>query len=400
MTDKNYRGDVEEDGITFQEMMDAYEFDARRLRPGEKIDAKIVKITDEWIFIDLSEKSEGYIDRTELTDEEGNLSVMEGDTITVYFLSSKNSEKLFTTKLGNTPMAGDHLEEAFKNEIPVEGTIEKEVKGGFEVKIAGSFRAFCPYSQTCIDKNETGADYVGRRLQFAIIEFGDKGRNVVLSRRPIIEAEKKKEKEALKEILYEGMMVEGNVASIRNFGAFIDLGALQGLLPVSEIGWGRVDDINEILSVGEQIAVKIIAIDWERERISLSLKATMPDPWEEVEKKYPEGSVHSGEIVRLTKFGAFVMLEPGIDGLVHISQIGKGKKIKHPSDVLELKQAVSVVVERVDREHKRISLRFSDQHTTTTTEEELKEQFSTYRDNTTTSMGTLGDILKSKLSKK
>ena len=134
------------------------------------------------------------------------------------------------------------------------------------------------------------------------------------------------------------MMVKGNVASIRNFGAFIDLGALQGLLPVSEIGWGRVDDINEILSVGEQIAVKIIAIDWERERISLSLKATMPDPWEEVEKKYPEGSVHSGEIVRLTKFGAFVTLEPGIDGLVHISQIGKGKKIKHPSDVLELKQ--------------------------------------------------------------
>ena len=297
-------------------------------------------------------------------------------------------------------MAGDHLQEAFRNEIPVKGTVEKEVKGGYEIKIAGSFRAFCPYSHACIEKSETGNDYVGKHLEFMILEFGEKGRNVVLSRRPIIELERKKEKEALKKTLFEGMMVEGKVISIRNFGAFIEVGAIQGLLPISEIGWGRVNDINEVLSVGEKIAVKIIAIDWERERITLSLKATMPDPWDEVENKYPDGSVHSGEVARMTKFGAFVTLEPGIDGLVHISQIGKGKKIKHPSDVLELQQTVSVIVERLDMENKRISLRFSDHHQQNTTEEALKEQLNMYTGNSANSMGTLGDILKGKLSKK
>jgi len=374
------------------------------LKPGQKIGATIVKITKDWIFLDLGGKSEGYLDRKELTDDEGNLTVKEGDSVTAYFLSSKHNEKLFTTKIGAGDSARIYIEEVWRNGIPIEGIVEKEIKGGFEIKLAGDMRGFCPYSQIDLHRIENAKDYIGRRLSFRITEYGERGRNIILSARVILEEQKKKEEEARKAELQEGMLVQGTVVSIRDFGAFLDIGGLQGLLPISEVGWDRVKDIYERLSVGQLLDVAITKIDWEKNRISLSLKQTLSDPWNEVEAKYPEGTFHTGTVVRLTKFGAFVNLGPGIDGLIHISKLGKGKRIAHPSDAVKEGQAVEVRIDGIDKDQKRISLSIPDAETQDDTtrkrEKEPVEDFREYVDKSPTSLGSFGDIMKRKMGKK
>jgi len=196
------------------------------------------------------------------------------------------------------------------------------------------------------------------------------------------------------------MKITGTVASIRDFGAFIDIGGVQALLPISEIGWARIDDIHDVLSIRQELEVVILNLDWEKDRISLSLKATLPDPWERVEERYPAGSSHAAVVARLAKFGAFVTLEGGVDGLVHISKLGGGKRINHPNEVLEQGQSLDVTVEAVDPEKRRISL-------TLTHEKGRGDEvgmaddgdYRTYLQETPASMGTLGDILKEKLAR-
>ncbi len=376
------------------------------LKPGHKIEARIVKITGDWIFLDLGGKSEGYLDRKELADEEGNISVTEGDVITAYFLSSKHSEKLFTTRLGAGDSARDYLEEVWRSGIPVEGMVEKEIKGGFEIKLAGGMRGFCPHSQMGLSRLDKGQDYLGRNLPFRIVEFGERGRNIILSHRAILEEEKKKGEEALKATLTEGMIVAGTVVSLRDFGAFIDIGGMQGLLPVSEIGWERVTDINERLTVGQSLEVAITKLDWENNRISLSLKSTLSDPWEAVPASFPEGSVHTGKVVRLTPFGAFINLGPGIDGLLHISKLGKGKRIAHPRDVVKEGDNLEVRIDAINREQKRISLSPVETDPeeaaagAAATDREHGDDYRAYMDKTPKSMGSFGDIMKGALGKK
>ncbi|HYA14228.1 MAG TPA: 30S ribosomal protein S1 [Syntrophales bacterium] len=370
------------------------------LKPGQKIEAVIVKITKDWIFLDLGGKSEGYLDKKELNDESGNLSVKEGDSITAYFLSSKHNEKLFTTKIGAGDSARTYIEEVWRNGIPIEGVVEKEVKGGFEIKIAGGMRGFCPYSQIDLQRTEDMKSYTGRRLSFRITEYGERGRNIILSARAILEEQKKKEEEALKATLHEGMIIKGTVVSIRDFGAFLDIGGLQGLLPISEIGWDRVKDIHERLSIGQTLDVAITKLDWQENRISLSLKETLPDPWNEVPAKYPEGTFHTGTVVQLTKFGAFVNLGPGVDGLIHISKLGKGRKITHPSDVVNVGQSIDVRIDAIDSDQKRISLSIpeaeSQEDVSRKTEKESEEDFREYVNKVPASLGSLGDIMKRK----
>ena len=221
---------------TFAEFMAETTVEREWLQPGQRVNAVIVKITPEWMFIDLGSKSEGYLDSREFTDSEGNLTVKEGDTIRAYFLSSRNNEKLFTIRVGKGNAGKAHLEDAWLSGIPVEGKITKETKGGIEVAIAGDVRAFCPFSQTGLPKSENTSEYLGKTLPFKITEYGENGRNIVISHRTILEEEKTKRKEDLKEILKEGMTVQGKVMSIHNFGAFVDVGGIQGLLPLSEIG--------------------------------------------------------------------------------------------------------------------------------------------------------------------
>jgi small subunit ribosomal protein S1 len=392
------------EGESFEELFEKTQVRRDFLKPGQKIEAVIVKITKDWIFLDLGGKSEGYLDKKELTDESGNLSVKEGDSITAYFLSSKHNEKLFTTRIGAGDSARTYIEEVWRSGIPIEGVVEKEIKGGFEIKLAGDMRGFCPYSQMDLQRIENAKDYIGRRSSFRITEYAERGRNIILSSRAILEEQKKKEEEARKSELHEGMVVKGTVVSIRDFGAFLDIGGLQGLLPISEIGWDRVEDIYERLSVGQTLDVAITRLDWQENRISLSLKKTLSDPWNEVPAKYPEGTFHAGTVVRLTKFGAFINLGPGIDGLIHISKLGKGKRIAHPGEAVNVGQTIEVRIDAIDGDQKRISLSIPEAESqgdaSRTTEKESGEDYREYVDKAPASLGSLGDIMKRKLDKK
>jgi len=389
---------------SFEALFEKTEVKKNFLNPGHRIEAVIVKISPEWVFIDLGGKSEGYIDRKEFVDKEGNLSIKEGETVTAYFLSSKHNEKLFTTKIGVGDSARTHMEEVWRSGIPVEGLVEREIKGGFEIKLAGDMRAFCPYSQMALQRVENAQDYIGRRVTFRITEYAERGRNIILSSRAILEEQKKIDDEAMKGTLREGMIVTGKIVSIRDFGAFLDIGGLQGLLPISEIGWDHVKDIQEHLSVGQTLEVVITKLDWESNRISLSLKKTLADPWEEVPLKYPEGSFHEGTVVRLTTFGAFVKLGPGIDGLVHISKLGKGRRIAHPRDAVKEGQTIEVKVDAIDREQKRISLSLPVTETqeggAKKVEKEPEEDLRDYLGKAPTSLGSFGDLLKARTEKK
>lgn len=379
----------------FAELLEKSFVSSERLEPGQRVKAQVVKITDEWIFLDLGGKSEGYLDRKELTDDQGELTVKEGDFIQAYLLSSKENELRFTTRIGAGEAGQALLEEAWQNGIPVEGVVEKEIKGGYEVKLMGKSRGFCPFSQIGLQRQENPAEIVGKRLPFVIKEFGERGRNVILSHRAVLEEEQREKREALRQSLQEGAVVRGKVVSVRDFGAFVDIGGIEGLVPISEIGWGRVEDIHEAISVGQEMDVVITKLDWDNNRFSFSIRKTLADPWEDVHYKFPEGSRHTGTVVRLTNFGAFVSLAEGVDGLLHISKLGRGKRIHHPRDVVSVGQSVEIKVDAVDRENKRLSLSFAgaaDEESRETAEEEVR-----YVAEAPRSMGTLGDLLKAKL---
>jgi small subunit ribosomal protein S1 len=370
------------------------------LVPGQKVKAKILKITSDWIFLDIGQKGEGVLDKKELFDPEGNLPVTEGETLEAYFVSSRGGEKRFTTRLGGAGTGAAQLEEAYRSGIPVEGTVVKEIKGGYEVKVAGAARAFCPYSQMGLRRAESPEEYLGRTFSFRITKFAEEGRNIVVSHRALLEEERRKKREELRERLHEGMTVRGEVTSLQNFGAFVDIGGIEGLIPISEVGWGKIDDIRDALSPGQEVEVVAKSLDWENNRFSFSLRETLADPWLQVPGRYPEGSVQTGKVVRLATFGAFVELEPGIDGLVHISKLGAGKRINHPREVVSEGQSLEVRVESVDREARRLSLVPAEAAKAQDQERRAMDEFRRKAAEEPKGMGTLGDLLQAKKSKK
>lgn len=387
---------------SFAELMAESTLGKDLLRPGQKVLATIVKISPEWIFIDLGSKSEGYIDKKEFIDPEGNLTVQEGDKIGVFFLAVKNGEKLFTRKIGRGEAAKAHLEEAWRNGIPLEGKISRETKGGLEVMIAGDVRAFCPYSLTGFPKGENVADYLGKTLPFKIIEYGENGRKVIISHRALLDEERTKRKEELKLTLQEGMVVQGQVMSLHNFGAFVDIGGIQGLLPNSEFAWQKDDDMSRQLAVGDLLSLAILKLDWAADKITLSRKATLPDPWSATEGLYPQGARLRGRVASLTNFGAFVTLPSGLEGLIHISKLAKGKRIKHANEVLTKGQELEVIVESMDSEKKRLSLTMATAEPEAAEgKEDGKDYLQEYQDaGTAATFGSFGDALKAKYASK
>jgi small subunit ribosomal protein S1 len=383
-----------DDTKTFAEMFEESYTTPKRFSVGEKVEATIVKISPEWVFVDLGAKSEGYIDKKEFLDDAGNLSVKEGDTVTAYFLSSRHSERLFTTKLLARKSVDEFLLNAYQNAIPLEATVEKENKGGFSVKISASASGFCPYSQMDRRRIDNAADYIGKKFDFIVIEYGENGRKIVLSRRPLLEKIEQEKIAQLKESLQKGMTVRGVVTSVRDFGAFVDIGGVQALLPVSEMTWGRVEDTRSLYKPGETIEAVIINLDWENDRVTLSFKDTLPDPWNDVVRNYVEGSIHKGKVSRLTDFGAFITLEAGVDGLLHISKLGKGKKIKHAQDVLTKDREIDVKIEKIDRENKRISLDLASNSDGKKGSSEESDDYQSYMPKAPKTMGTFGDLLK------
>jgi small subunit ribosomal protein S1 len=368
------------------------------LEPGQKLTGKVLKIGSEWIFMDTGQKGEGVIERKEFLDIDGNLSVAEGDTISVYFLSSSHGEMHFTTRIGGGASGGGstQLEQAWQAGVPVEGVVEKEIKGGYEIKLGGTTRAFCPFSQIALRRIENPEALIGTRLTFRISEYAENGRNIVVSRRALLEEEQQRLKEEAQAGITVGMTVTGTVTSLQDYGAFVDIGGLEGLLPISEIGWSRVKDVHEVLSVGQQLKLIVKSIDNEKDRISLSIKDTLADPWEQVVDKYPEGSFHSGTVARLDTFGAFVTLSDGVDGLLHISKLGAGKRINHPREVVKEGEQIEVKIENIDRVNRRISLALAGPARAAAEEEATMTEFRRQADGAPTGMGTLGEMMRTR----
>lgn len=379
----------------------------RRFSPGQKITATIVGISGESTFLDIGSKSEGVMNTSELRDKEGNLTAAVGERVEVYYLQSKNTEHLFTTKVSSRSTA--HLEEAWRSGIPVSGTVKAEIKGGFEITLGGNTRAFCPYSQMSLRRlTEPAADYIGSTLTFKITRYSENGRNIVLSARALLEEEQAHKREQLKATVQEGQTVQGVVTSIRDFGVFVDIGGAEGLIPLSEIGWSRTENAADFFQLEQQVSVVIKKLDWENSRISLSYKETQDDPWLNVPTSFPVGSQHTGTISRLAQFGAFVTLAPGIDGLVHVSKLGSGKKIHHPREVVEVGQNIDVKIDEILLAERRISLAPADYISPEKEENSDREDYSSYlRDKrkkesvkSADAMGSLGALLQAKITEK
>lgn len=377
----------------------------RHLTPGQKIKATIVGINSESTFLDVGSKSEGVLNSSEIKDAEGNFTHNVGDLIEVYFLRSKPSEQLFTTSIGGGS-GNRHLEEAFQSGIPVEGFVKAEIKGGFEITLGGNVRAFCPFSQMGMRRVEDAAKaYLDTHMKFLITRFEENGRNIVVSARAIQEAERQEIREKLQETLKEGQTVEGIVSSIRDFGAFVDIGGIDGLIPISEIGWSRVEKVDEYFSIGQKVQAIVKKLDWDNDRISLSYKETMADPWVEGIVNFPEGSSHQGTVARLAQFGAFITLSPGIDGLIHISKLGGGRRINHPREVLEVGQNIEVKIEAIDPAEKRISLVPADYISPENKVEEERSEYKAFvaedkKKKAKSEMGSLGALLQAKMAEK
>jgi small subunit ribosomal protein S1 len=387
MTDEKFDNDAPEEDDDFAAMLEQSLGTATRLEPGQKIDAKVLQIGAEWIFLDVGQKGEGVLDVKELHDGDGNLTVAQGDTLSVYFLSSKGGEMSFTTRLGGGSSGTAQLEEAWRSGIPVEGRVTKEIKGGYDIALPGSVRAFCPFSQLGLRRIENSEEVIEQSFTFKITKFEEQGRNIVVSHREILEEERRQQREALKETLKEGMVVKGTVTNIRDFGAFVDIGGLEGLLPISEIAYGRVENINDVLQLGQELELAVKKCDWEQDRFSFSLRDTLADPWGKVGTIYKVGSSFSGTVARLANFGAFVTLEEGIDGLVHISKLAEGKRLKHAQEVLKTGQQLAVTIEKIDLEARRISL-------TPVSEGDTEPEETSYQEPSGAGMGTFADLLK------
>lgn len=389
----------ENDGESFAALFEKSAQRSNWLEPGQKLTARVLKVSAEWIFIDTGQKGEGVVDRKEFLDLDGNVTVKEGDNITAFFLSSNHGEMRFTTRLGGGASGSAQLEDAWRSGVPVEGVVEKEIKGGFEIKLGGSARAFCPFSQVALRRVDSAESLIGTRLAFRITDYAENGRNIVVSRRSLLEEEQRRLKDEAQASLEEGMTVAGTVTSLQDFGAFVDIGGLEGLLPISEIGWSRVKDVRDVLSVGQQVQVVIKAIDREKERISLSLKDTLADPWDQVAQLYPEGSFHNGTVSRLAPFGAFITLASGVDGLLHISKLGAGKRINHPREALKEGESVEVRIESFDRANRRLSLALAGVARAAEEEEATLAEFRRQSSEVPSSMGTLGDLLQARMNK-
>lgn len=327
-----------------------------RFEIGEPVELEIVAISDTTIFLDLNAKAEGVLDRDELADEDGNVSVNEGDKIKVYFTGDFHGEMRFTTKIAGDKADKEMLENAWKNGIPVEGNVEAEIKGGYQIKIGGT-RAFCPYSQMGFKKKEEPAAYVGRHLTFIITEYKNDGKDVLVSNRQIGEREYASQIKKLAETIKEGAVVEGTIESIEKFGAFVDVQGFRVLLPVSELSRERVTDVSSVVEVGQSVTVKVLKADWNTERVSVSLKALMADPWDSVEDNFFVGQKIEGLISRVADFGVFVNLDKGIDGLIHISELEGISANTNIKKVFQSGQKMSVVIEKIDAVNRRISLK-------------------------------------------
>ncbi len=328
---------------------------AKRLETGQTIEGTIVAIGPEVAFVDVGGKGEATIEIDELKDADGDLEVSVGDRIQAMVVSTTGGLTL-SRKLARGAATDRQLEDAYRTGLPVEGKVEKVVKGGYEVRI-GRSRGFCPMSQIDTARTEP-ATHEGHVYEFRIIEYKEGGRNLVVSRRALLEEKQRAEAADIRRAIVPGAVLTGRVTSVREFGAFVDLGGgVQGLLHVSEMGWSRVSDTSQIARPGEEITVKVLRVDEDKQKISLGLKQLTTDPWASVHERYAVGQVRLGRVTRIADFGAFVELEPGIEALAHASTFDpSGRSGGRWSSALAPGMAGAYEIVSVDPEKKRIGV--------------------------------------------
>ncbi len=324
-------------------------------RPGDRIIGTLVSIGNDIALVDIGSKAEALLERRELEDEDGKLLYQVGQHIEAQVIGSGRDGVRLSTRALKANQLGEMLEEAAKNKIPVEGRVVGFNKGGLEVRL-GSRRGFCPASQVDLSFTEDLSVHLEKTYTFVITRYDPSGRKLTVSRRAFLEAESKSKAVATREALEMGAILEGTVRKIMPFGAFVDLGGIDGLIHVSELSWGRVEDPKEVVSEGQTVQVKVLKIDSGRDRVSLSLRQAGDDPWATVVERLECGSTVTGTVTRLADFGAFVALEEGIEGLVHNSEIDWTRRIRHPKEVLEVGQEVQVAIVSVDPKKKRVAL--------------------------------------------
>lgn len=371
---------------------------------GDKVRGTIVSIQGDRAFVDIGLKTEGVIDVGELRDENGHLSLDIGDSIEM-LVSGKEAETgtlLLGAQHARRLRGRDGLQQAHEQQLPVEGLVTGTTKGGLEVEISGE-RGFCPASQIDVAFIEDLSTFVGQRLAFRITKLeGGRSLNLVLSRRALLEEAQRLAAATTRARLEVGAVMKGRVTAIKDFGAFIDLGGVEGMVHISELAFGRVAHPKDLLTLGQMVEAVVLRIDKtdnpkQPERIALSIRALEKDPWEEVVDRFPVGALVSGTVSRLQSFGVFVELAPGIDGLVHISELGAGRRIQHPQEVVKVGEAVQATVLGVDKEKRRISLSLDSkkQHLDFPKPEDVADYTKPKP-----GFSTLGDLLKERWPKK
>jgi small subunit ribosomal protein S1 len=328
----------------------------RAPRSGDVLTGTVLLITRDNVIIEINYKCEGQVPLAEFLDHDGNVAVKEGDEVDVFFegTETENGTVMLSHAKAEKFKVWRELEQAFQNETPVEGVILGKIKGGLQVDIG--VPAFLPGSHVELRPARNLDRYVGQRGRFQILKFNRARGNVVVSRRSVIERERTSLKEQTLKVLEEGVILEGTVKNITDYGAFVDLGGIDGLLHITDMAWGRLQHPSEVLKVGEKVKVVVLKYDQGRERVSLGMKQIMPDPWTKASESYPVGARLRGKVVSVTDYGAFVELEKGVEGLIHVSEMTWSKRAVHPSKVVNVGDMVEVQVLGVDEGNRRISL--------------------------------------------
>ncbi len=391
------------DMVDFGAMLEASEQQSGRLSVGDQVAARVVRVGRDYLFLDVGARTEGLLMREAEKEADGLPAV--GDTLEVFVTAFRDGAvicgRTVTASVGDQPGADksaiqESLKEAFDNGMPVEGVVKESNKGGFTVNLMGE-RAFCPISQIDRVYCEVPDEHVGKSYRFEIIKFEEGGRNIVLSRRTLLEREIKAQAVKTWKELEVGGTYKGTVTNLKPYGAFVDIGGVEGLIHISEIGYDQIEDPGEVLSQGQEVTVSIKNLDMDKGRVSLSLKALLADPWDEVSDIIQPNAILKGIVRRIANFGAFVELRPGLDGLVHISNFVKDRRLNSPKEVVSEGQEVTVRVLEVNPETRRIGL-------TMILEEDKEDDWKeTLQDvnpgGKSAGMGTLGDLLAGKIKK-
>ena len=333
-----------------------FEESIRSVQPGEVVRGRIVGITPSHVMVDVGYKTEGQIPVEEFQDRSGSLQVQVGDEVDVFFDSSEGDtgDIVLSREKAESIKVWDTIQRACDEGSAVEGVVVGRVKGGFRVDIGVA--AFLPGSQVDLRPTRNLDRFIGLKDRFLVLKYNRPRDNVIVSRKALLEKERESLKEHTLKILEEGVILEGTVRNITGYGAFVDVGGIDGILHITDMCWGRINDPSDLLKVGDQVKVVVLKFDPERERLSLGMKQITPNPWDTVEEKYPVGTRVQGKAVGLTEYGAFVELETGIEGLIHVSEMSWAKKISHPSKIVQVGETVEAVVLNVSRTRRRISL--------------------------------------------